>query len=193
MTYLLPAIARLLAEPGRHMAPEYGVRIVPLPPGQAGWRVAGVYHLSGQENAGNHHLYLEVRLGDGQRPLMPALVGWTWQGRRQEEPANPVCLDKSPNEAAGNIALGAGQVVSAWVEAPAPSERVEGVHTGFDDEEEGNTRFHHSFLVVWQFSDGAAQPAPIPPLPSPEQQIIVTVGGVSVYRGKPAEVRVKWG
>lgn len=144
-------------------AESYGLRIVDAEAdtGETYWKVVGVHHLTPDENRSNHHVYVDVLDEAGERITGPNVwIGWTWEGRRDDEPANPVPADKPAAEPAGNIAVFKGQRVSVWVkgtsaDAQDKSDRVEGVHTEHPDEPlaDGtlwNTIGHHSFYVVFQ-------------------------------------------
>lgn len=115
------------------------------------WRVVGVYHLTGAENMGNHHVYADVLDGDGRRVNQSRLV--LTQGN-----AAPVyaVVDKPANEAGTNFPLWsttrATVAVSYPVDNPLPSESVSGIRTDHADEEVGNTWGHHSFYVVFQLT-----------------------------------------
>ncbi|RME48727.1 MAG: carboxypeptidase regulatory-like domain-containing protein [Caldilineae bacterium] len=155
--------ARAGKDPINDAAQKYGVRIEPaeVAAGETYWKVIGVHHLLPMENWSNHHVYLEVLDENGNRVRNPiAWVGWTWENRRPEEPANPVPIDKPDFEPGGNIAINKEQVVSVWVaglaaNATDKSDRVTGIRTTHPDEplEDGtlhNTWGHHSFYVVFQ-------------------------------------------
>ena len=141
---------------------KYGVKIVEadVAEGETYWKVIGVHHLLPRENFSNHHIYLEALDEDGNRIRPPGWVGWTWEGRRPDERAHPVILDKPDAEAAGNIMLFFGQKASAWMiginrDGQDKSDRVENFHTTHPDEPlpDGtllNTLGHHSFYVVFQ-------------------------------------------
>lgn len=144
-------------------AVTYGVRIVEadVAEGETYWKVIGVHHLQPRENFSNHHVYLEALDEQGNRLANPPVfVGWTWEGRRPEERAAPVPLDKPPTEPGANISIYFGQIVSVWVQGTGPdgqakSDRVENLHTAHPDEPlpDGsllNTLGHHSFYVVFQ-------------------------------------------
>jgi hypothetical protein len=159
-SYLLNA--RNEAEP-LNDALSYGVRIVEadVAEGQVYWKVLGVHHLLPRENFSKHNIYLEALNENGDRITNPpAYAGWTWEGRRPNEPANPVPLDKPANETAGDISVHFGQVVSVWLKGVGPdsqdkSDRVENLHTAHPDEPlpDGsllNTLGHHSFYIVFQ-------------------------------------------
>lgn len=142
--------AKALANPVINDAHGYGVDILPSA-SKENWRIIGVHHLTGEENRGGHHLYLEAL--DGER--VRGFVGWTWEGRQVGEKADPIVLDKPLNEPAGNIGLGAPQTVQAWMLGREINDRdssdvVTGIHTRHADEEAGNTFGHHSFYVVFQ-------------------------------------------
>ena len=142
---------------------KYGVRIVEadVAEGETYWKVIGVHHLLPRENFSKHNVYLEALDESGQRVTNPiAWAGWTWEGRRSNERADPLPLDKPPYETAGNIAMHFGQIVSVWIkglgrDANDKSDRVENIHTTHPDEPlpDGsllNTLGHHSFYVVFQ-------------------------------------------
>lgn len=144
-------------------ATAYGVRISPVEAamGESYWKVIGVHHLTPVENQGKHNVFLEALTENGQRVQNPpAWAGWTWEGRRPDERADPAPLDKGPSEPAGNIVMYFGQIVSVWINgrspaATEPSDRVENLHTNHPDErgpngEVWNSIGHHSFYVVFQ-------------------------------------------
>lgn len=141
----------------------YKLRIVEanVAEGEMYWKVIGVHHLLPDENRSNHNVFLEALDENGQRIKSPiAWAGWTWQGRRDNERADPVPLDKPIGEAAGNIALHDGQIASVWINGQArdgkdKSDRVENLDIIHPDEpgpngEKWNTIGHHSFYVVFQ-------------------------------------------
>lgn len=142
---------------------KYGVRVVEadVAEGETYWRVIGIHHLQPRENFSKHNVYIEALDEAGQRVRSPfAWAGWTWRGRRSNERADPFPLDKPDFEAAGNIAMHFGQVVSVWIkgvgrDANDKSDLVENIHTAHPDEPtpDGallNTLGHHSFYVVFQ-------------------------------------------
>jgi hypothetical protein len=149
-----------VGEPINDAKEKYGVRIVEadVAEGETYWQVIGVHHLLPLENFGNHHVYLEALDEDGNRiKNPPVVVGWTWEGRRPDEAARPFPLDKPDSEAAGNLTMHFGQVVSVWIEGTGQekSDRVENFHTAHPDEPLPDGRLlnsvgHHSFYVVFQ-------------------------------------------
>lgn len=143
-------------------AEKYGVEIAPaeVAVGETYWKVIGVHHLLPLENWSNHHIYLEALDEAGNRARNPgAWVGWTWENRGPDEPAQPVPVDKPDNEPGCNIAVGKNQIISVWVNGAADaadkSDRVISLRTTHPDEplSDGqlhNTWGHHSFYVVFQ-------------------------------------------
>src|SRR5262245_6251743 len=96
---------------------KYEIRIVraDVAEGESYWRVIGVHHLLPEENFSNHNIFLEALDEQGNRIKTPIpFAGWTWEGRRANERADPTPLDKGDNEAAGNISIGSNQTVSVW-------------------------------------------------------------------------------
>ncbi len=81
------------------------------------WRLLGVRQLTAAESGSKQYLYVDLVDQNGQ-PVRGAapLIAWTWEGRRPNEPAPPIRPDKPVQEAAANIALGAGQKITVWVQ-----------------------------------------------------------------------------
>lgn len=154
---------------------NYKLRIVEATaaPGETYWKVIGIHHLLPDENRSNHNVFLEALDENGQRIRPVAWADFTWVGRRPNEVAGPVPLDKPDAEAAGNIALHDGQVVSVWMrgasrDAQDKSDRVENLDIIHPDEpgpsgEKWNTIGHHSFYVVFQRTRKDAASATTPP------------------------------
>ena len=147
---------------------KYKLRIVEadVAEGETYWKVIGVHHLLPDENRSNHHVYLEALDENGQRVRPATWADFTWEGRQSGQVAGPVPLDKPDNEAAGNIALHDGQIVSVWMkgmsrEAQDKSDRVENLDIIHPDEpgpsgELWNTIGHHSFYLIFQRTRKAA-------------------------------------
>lgn len=155
-------------------ASGYGVTVLPAAPNAAGlvWRVESVRHLPPGENGGRHHIFFDLYGEDG-RPMRGDAnlrIGWKWNGQRADEPAPPAPLEKRAPEPMANIALGNGQIVSAWVMGDGvPSDVVAGLHTNHPDESGDVRRGHHSFVVTFRLMREAVQPQPppvvVPPTP----------------------------
>jgi hypothetical protein len=150
-------------DPINDAAQKYGVRIIEadVAEGELYWQIIGVHHLLPRENFSKHNVYIEALDENGARIRNPiAWAGWTWKGRQPHERADPISLDKPDFEAAGNIAMHFGQIVSVWIsgqsrDAQDKSDRLENLHTAHPDEPtpDGallNTLGHHSFYVVFQ-------------------------------------------
>mgnify|MGYP005845953297 CR=1 FL=1 len=151
-------------------AVAYGVRLEPAnAPGDSPfWQVVNVRHLSADENRGKHNIFVRVLDANGQRDRNPALrVAYTWEDRRSEEDAPPRPLDKGDDDIGhADIDINKGQHISIWIEGDgAPSARVVNLHTDHEasektsDGQDGNTRFHHSFLVTFQRTQSDPNPA----------------------------------
>lgn len=153
---------------------NYQVRLVEaeVAEGETYWKVIGIHHLLPDENRGNHHVYLEALDENGQRIRPVAWADFTWEGRRPDEQAGPVQMDKPDNEPAGNIALHDGQKAAVWMrglnrDGGDKSDRVENLDIVHPDEagpggELWNSIGHHSFYIVFQRTlkaGGAASPA----------------------------------
>jgi len=150
---------------------EYGVAIEPCRPeeGEFYWKIIGLHHLTPEENVGKHNLFMDVLDAAGGRVEPFFEVDWTWEGRRPDEAAPPVRLDKPQNEPGGNLSVWINQTVSAWVtDDNECSDTIGNVHTRHADESGGNTVGHHSFYVVWMLAEAGEEPdPPLPPLPEP--------------------------
>ncbi|MER2598847.1 MAG: hypothetical protein ABTQ73_04960 [Caldilineales bacterium] len=136
-------------------AAAYGVVVQPVTvaPGTTCWRAVRVHHLTPEENHGNHHIFLDALNEAGER-VFDAAVRVTWPGGQQT-----VTITKPLGEPGADFALWKWQMAAVEMN-DLPSDRVEGLHTDHPDEaSNGNTRFHHSFSVVFQRTT-AAQPAP---------------------------------
>lgn len=139
------------------------------------WQVIGVHHLSGDENNGNHNVFLDVLDEDGLR-VYGAHVSWGWNDMRSDEKPGDVVIDKPTYEPGGNLAMHKGQKVFCYIPGDR-SDYVKGLHIGHADEGDGNTWGHHSFYVVFQKVNSSAPPELPEPDPDPVQQ---QVGGVQV-------------
>lgn len=162
-----------------------GASVAPIP--AAAYRVVLLAHLPGNVNRGNHVAFVDVLGADGLPISNPPLrIGWTWQGRRADEPAPPVALDKpSTDMASGNLPINAGQVLSLWLQAGTAqvSDMAVGLQTATpdDDPATGNYRYHNSFYVI--FRQAAAIPVP-PPAPPPTGDMAACMAQVAVLQGR---------
>lgn len=159
--------AMFLDNPGQNDATKYGVKISRCTrTTDRHYRCIGIHHLSPDENAGNHHVFLDVLDEQGHR-IPQAQIEWTWIGRHLDEPAPPVTIDKPPTEPGTNLPMNWAQTISASVK-DHPSDTVLNLHTRHPDEGEngGNTRGHHSFYVVFQQQSGDGTPPPTDPPPT---------------------------
>lgn len=133
------------------------------------YQVALVAHLPGSLNGGGHAAYVDV-LGDDGQPLSnpPLKIGYAWEGKRADEEAKPVALDKGPNDpAAGNVVIYKGMNLVLWLQDGYPrivSDIVSGLQTATPDADPatGNSRFHNSFYVVFRKRTATVTPPPTP-------------------------------
>lgn len=141
-----------------------------LSPGTEYIAVIGLFHLSGAENRGNHHLYIDLVDQDGNRIYEPVhffIWGWEDMTQEQAELTSPVRVDKPLNEPGANIGIQWGQVVFGFELARLPADRISGIHIRYGDtDEEGNHQGHHSHYVVLQkkvYGEPIDPPDPDPP------------------------------
>jgi len=163
--------ALFLDNPGQNDATTYDVKLHRfIDTSQPYYRCIGIHHLSPDENAGNHHVFLDVLDEQGQR-MRQAQIEWTWDGRKLTQPAPPVTINKADTEPGTNIAINWAQNISVSI-LHQHSDLVLNLHTRHPDEsspdaENGNTRGHHSFYVVFQRQPGDDTPPVPPPNPPP--------------------------
>lgn len=136
-----------------------------VPQGQQYWKIIGVRHLTPAENAGNHAAYVGVYDEDGNIVAgRPGAMGWTWEGRRPEEPAPPFELKAEPER--GNVTMHFQQTISQWCLLDSlVSGVVSGIHTRHPDEAPGNTLGHHSFYTVFKLVTSGGGTPPVEPTP----------------------------
>lgn len=143
-------------------ASRYDVRLqqAPAVSGQSAWRVVGIHHLTGDENRGNHVVFVDIIDEQGNPLRDPALsLKWGWEGQRADERVEPKRFDKRLNEPATNVDVYSGQHIWVRVEGDGlPSDTVSNMHTKHADEpgpgnELWNSIGHHSFYVLFQRTD----------------------------------------
>lgn len=125
--------------------------------------IIGIHHLTPSENVGKHNLFIDIINRNNDR-IMYEQIEWGWEGQRPNEVTRPLVLDKPTSEPSGNIALGSNQTVWAKV-LNKESDTVVNIHTRLPDEGSGNTIGHHSFYIVWLYTedDGEVKPPPVDP------------------------------
>lgn len=124
-----------------------------------------VHWLTPQENGGKHHVYVDVLDAEGfpRRDIRDLMLGWSWQFRRPDEDAPPQRLDKREPEPAGNLPIWTGQRLVVWLQNSSGaqvSQSVGNLHTDMEDSRPGNSRFHHSYYVVFRPAAPITQPPP---------------------------------
>lgn len=141
-------------------AAAYGVQVTSATPaaGASYWKAVRVRHLAPQENNGRQNLYVNINDEAGAR-IYGAQARIGWSGGFQV-----VTVDKPTSEPGTNLPMWPGQVCDV-IALGVPglelaSDKVTGLHTDHPDEATGNTRFHHSFEVIFQRAT-AAVPMPV--------------------------------
>jgi hypothetical protein len=127
------------------------------------WRLVGIRQLTAVESGSNQYLYVDLVDQNGQ-PVRGAapLIAWTWEGRRVNEPAPPVRPDKPVAEAAANIALGAGQKITVWIqEGSTPSDSAANLQSAARTPS-GSDAGPRSFYVLFQ-KQSVTPDKPTPP------------------------------
>lgn len=154
-----------------NLAAVYGVTIKALPASPV-WRAISVRRLPGSENAGSQNVFVKVLKANGDRDRNPALrIGWTWEGRRANEFAPPVKLDKGDKgeRGHGDIPINKFQKIEVWIsDGVTVSDTVIGLHTNFVSDGPGNTWGHFSYEVIFQYTVGEIVTPPPPPIDSGE-------------------------
>lgn len=136
---------------------------------QTAYEVALLHHLAPTENRGRHHTFVDLVDADGRLLRDTNLrIGWSWEGRRADEPAPTMSLDKGSNEPAGNVPIYRGMKLSIWLETPngeRVSEIVHGLHGLVEDVGQGNTWHHNSFYIIFRERMAPTIPVVTPPAP----------------------------
>jgi hypothetical protein len=124
---------------------KYGAAIVRanVASGTTYWKIIDAYHLSGQQNHGNHHVFADVLNADGTR-RMGAHCNLYFAGRTAV-----LTIDKPANEPGTNAPMYRGNFYDIEG-ADLPSDKAIHFSSEWPDEEEGNTNGHHSFMVIFQ-------------------------------------------
>lgn len=135
------------------------------------YEAAVIHHLTPAENQGRHHIFVDVidALGRIVRGDTTLRIGWTWEGRRTDEQAPPVALDKGLDEPVGNVPIYKGMKLTVWLERDGQrvSDLVGGLHGLVEDVGSGNTWHHNSFYIIFRERIVMSKPAIIDPLPQP--------------------------
>lgn len=165
-------IKRAIAQPFFDTSPgewadELQIKVTPavVADGQPFWRAICGYNMSNKEGGSNPAIYLAAIDEEGVvvRPqsskIKMSVFGWTWEGRRSDEPARPVNGDKGANEPPANITLGKNQIATIWVIDDIPSDQVYNLRTDWPQ-----AVYHTSTFVCWQRSIKGGG-TPIPPVP----------------------------
>ena len=128
------------------------------------WACIGAYHLTPDENAGKHVLFLEAMDEENNR-IFGTAFKWGWEGQGPNEPSPDLIDDKPPNELV-NLVIWANQIIWTGVRDAIPSGEVKNVRSTHPDEPPGNTWGHHSFYVAFKrvtADDGGVIEPPEPP------------------------------
>lgn len=135
------------------------------------YEVALVHYLAPNENQGGQATYFDVLDANG-RPLVKPTnlqVGWTWDGRHDDEPAPPAIFEKDSPEPGANITLFFGQHATVWLEKldggrRTVSNTASGFRTDLPGDGSGNRVGHNSFYVVFRpVAPTTSEPPTIPP------------------------------
>ena len=138
-------------------AAQFGVEIHRMN-GARVWRVLGVHHLTPSENQGRNNVYVDM-----MGPAIQASIGWTWIGRKADEPNPNQPLDKPISEPRGNVPLYKGMNAQVWIDSPHSSDRVFGLRTDLPDGKGPNGEIwnsfgHHSFYILFELAESIVPP-----------------------------------
>lgn len=165
----------------QNRAESYGVQIQELGnQNQPHWSAELVTHLTPVENRGKQHVFVDVFDENNTRVHDSRLrIGWTWEGRQQNQDAPPKPLDKPGGDFGhGNVDMYPSQTLTIWIEGDGLlSDSVVGFHTRHPDElgpngEKWNSYGHHSFYVRFERLSGAVVVPPVePPIEPPSSDL----------------------
>lgn len=134
-----------------NQAARYGVGIDSMLPQNAEryWRVRRVRHLTPEENAGRHHIFVQAHFVEAStEPEARILIKW-------EDGSQELTIRKKQREPILSFAMFTWQTCSVTIMGTS-SEVVTGLTANHPDElgedgsRTGNTLFHHSFLVEFE-------------------------------------------
>jgi hypothetical protein len=181
--------ARITANPLTNTA---GICTIERSPAKVAWRAVYVYHLSPDENGNQHNVFLDCLDETGAWAPGSALrIAYTWEGRRDNEPAPPRPFEKRPPEPRAQLDINPRQIITCWVDDVfTESDRVTGLRSDVQDVP-NNSRFHNSFVVLFQKQWGEVVIPPDPPTePADCPDLRVEVGALRalvVTQGKTIE------
>lgn len=130
----------------------------------ANWIAESVRHLTGEENHGNHHVYVDAQGPDGADLRGTGLnIYYGWDGMRQDEATPLVPIDKPEGEFGSNVPIFSDTDMYVGMHG-APGDIVRGLRTDFgdDDGQDGNSWGHQSFHVVFRYQPTELQAQPEP-------------------------------
>jgi hypothetical protein len=127
---------------------KYGVRVTPPPgisKGTIYWEATVVTHLTGQQNHGQHHIFVDVK-SVGARVQQAKIIA-----RQEDGSLKGIAVIDKVGPYGTDIPMYFNDTLSIYVEFDGfLSDTVRGLHTRHEDEEAGNTRGHHSFAVLFE-------------------------------------------
>lgn len=137
---------------------QYKLKIIKptaMEPGDYYWKIVSVEHVPVGENGGKHNVYVDVYGLNGEELRNTDVkVFWGWDGQTAAEESPNVPLDKPAGEHMANIPMFWGQKIYVGVTSKQGywREIICNLHTDHDDEGEGVTRGHHSFVLKFQLT-----------------------------------------
>jgi len=159
-------------EPAFNDASNYGVTVFVTGGGSAPTdRVIGIHHLTGDENRGNHHIYVDVLDIRGNRQNLARL-----ELRTEYNYLTHAIVDKPLDESGTNFPMwdfGAASIRVVYDDADpkrVASDTAAGIHFRHNDEGPYNTWGHHSFYVC--FMRMALPAPPLPPVPPGADKVL---------------------
>lgn len=156
-----------------HLALGYNVLVRPVSTSGWAWRCIGIYHLLPDENRGRRNVFIDVLDERGRRVRQNVAIKWQWA---DDGPVQLRKLDKPDSEPAADIPIDKGASITLSVDdGILTSDVVTGISSNHTDEGVGNTRFHHSFYVVFALLRSAVITPPVidPPVVPPSNAAIL--------------------
>lgn len=142
--------------------------------------IVGLFHLTGEQNANNSHLFIDILDENGNRIYdhnPPLWLKWGWDGMTPDEvrATRPVRIDKPAGEPGANIGVAWQQVIYGFLIDNIACDRFRGIHTRYENDGPGNDRGHHSHYIVLQKRKYQEDNASIPETPTPKPPIPVII------------------
>lgn len=142
---------------------EHGIKIIQaeVAEGASYWKVIGIHALTPDENSGQHNVFIDALDESGQAIRNHSKIRVGTRAHTHLPDDNPRSLDKPLTETGTDVPIEKNDRRDVWIRDALASDRVVNLNTRLDridltrDNQIGNSRYHHSFYVVFMQSTRA--------------------------------------